>query len=467
MIIEQIYTGCLSQAAYYIESQGEALIIDPLRDTKPYLDRASQSNAQIKYILETHFHADFVSGHQALAEQSGAKIVYGPTAQAGFDFHEAQDGELISLGDITIKVIHTPGHTMESTCFLLQDAEGKDHALFTGDTLFLGDVGRPDLAVKSDLTQEELAQKLYHSLYTKIMPLSDDLILYPGHGAGSACGKKMSKETVGTLGDQKATNYALQNLDEAEFVKQVVTGLATPPQYFPKNAVLNKMGVDAFSEVLNQSGVELSPEHFEIIANEKAALVIDTRPGAEFAQGHIPKSINIGLGGQFASWVGTLIEDLKQPLLLVCTPGQEEEAITRLARVGYDNTLGYLKGGFTSWTEANKESDSFEQIDAEQLLDIEKPLVLDVRNENEYISHHLNLEGLEHIPLDKLNSQVDQLSTAKPLYVHCAGGYRSLIAVSLLKARGVHNVVDIRGGFGALKETQLPMSDYVCPSSLL
>lgn len=467
MIIEQIYTGCLAQAAYYIESQGEAMIIDPLRDTRPYIHRAQQSGAQIKYIMETHFHADFVSGHQALAQETGATIVYGPTAQAEFQFHEGQDGEEFTLGELKIQLIHTPGHTMESSCFLLKDPQGQSHALFTGDTLFLGDVGRPDLAVKSDLSQEDLAKKLYHSLYTKLLALPDELILYPGHGAGSACGKKMSKETVGTLGEQRSTNYALQNLSEEQFVQEVISGQSAPPQYFPKNAILNKMGVEAFSEVLEDSGVELEPDAFELIANEKNALVIDTRPGVEFAQAHIPRSINIGLGGQFASWVGTLVEDLSQEILLVCTPGQEEEAITRLARVGYDNTLGYLKGGFPRWQAEAKQTDSLKQVSAVELAQEVDPQVLDVRNDNEFLSQHLLTQDLLHIPLDKLNSRMSEIDDSKTYYVHCAGGYRSLIAASLLKARGHHKIVDVQGGFGALKETQLPQSNYVCPSSLI
>ncbi|WP_019986619.1 MBL fold metallo-hydrolase [Rudanella lutea] len=470
MKIEQIYTGCLAEAAYYIESAGEVAIIDPLREPQPYIDRATADGARIKYVLETHFHADFVSGHLELAAKTGANIVFGPTAQPNYDAHIAQDGELLTLGKVQIKVLHTPGHTMESSTFLLIDEAGREHAIFTGDTLFIGDVGRPDLAVKSDLSREDLAGYLYDSLYTKILPLPDSLIVYPGHGAGSACGKNMSKETTDTLGNQKRFNYALQATSKAEFVREVLTGLNTPPQYFPKNAVLNKMGYDSVETVLQQGTQALSPGAFEAAANEVDALVLDVRDAQTFAKGFIPNSINIGLEGQFAGWVGTLVTDLKQPILLVVPQGREEEAVLRLARVGYDNCIGYLNGGFAAWVADDRPTDTIESISAVSFADrfTAQPdlKVLDVRRRSEYESEHV--VGAENFPLDFINANMAQLNRAETYYLHCGSGYRSMTAASILRARGFDHLVEVAGGFAAIKATgQLSLTDYVCPTTLL
>ncbi|TVZ57542.1 glyoxylase-like metal-dependent hydrolase (beta-lactamase superfamily II) [Flavobacteriaceae bacterium MAR_2010_105] len=468
MKIEQIYTGCLAQGAYYIESNGEVAIIDPLRETQNYVDKANARNAKIKYIFETHFHADFVSGHIDLAKKTGATIVFGPKATTSYDIHSAKDGERFQLGNITIKVLHTPGHTLESTTYLLIDENGRDHAIFSGDTLFLGDVGRPDLAIKSDLTKEDLAEMLYDSLRTKIMTLADDVIVYPAHGAGSACGKNLSKETVGTIGEQKRTNYALrEDMTKEEFVKEVLTGIAPPPQYFSKNAMLNKTGYETFEQVLQTGNIPLDPETFEAMANHEEALVLDVRTEQEFVKGHIPNSIFIGLNGSFAPWVGALITDLKQPIILVVPEGKSKETVTRLSRVGYDNTLGYLKGGIDAWKKSGRDIETLESIGAEDFASIAKkePVnVLDVRKDGEYKSTHL--ENAQHFALDYINDNMNDVSKDKTYYIHCAGGYRSVIAASILKARGFDNLVDIAGGFGALKTTDLPMTDYVCPSTL-
>lgn len=468
MKIEQIYTGCLAQGAYYIQSEGEAAIIDPLREIQPYIDKANAENAKIKYVFETHFHADFVSGHVDLANKTGATIVYGPGAETSYDIHSATDGEVFKIGKIAIKVLHTPGHTLESSSYLLIDENGNNHALFSGDTLFLGDVGRPDLAIKSDLTKEDLAGMLYDSLRTKIMTLADDVIVYPGHGAGSACGKNLSKETIGTIGDQKKTNYALRSdMTKAEFVKEVLDGMPPPPQYFAKNAMLNKTGYDAFDEVLKTGNVALTPDDFEAIANHEDALVLDVRTQSDFIEGHIPNSIFIGLNGQFAPWVGALITDLKQPIILVVPEGQNEEAVTRLSRVGYDNTLGYLKGGIAAWKASGKEVSTLESISAETLAQKVKsePLnILDVRKDGEYEASHL--ENVQHFALDFINQNMNQIDANKTYYIHCAGGYRSVIAASILKARGFNNLVDIAGGFAAIKQTDLPITQFVCPSTL-
>ncbi|MFN4286577.1 MAG: MBL fold metallo-hydrolase [Lacibacter sp.] len=473
MKIEQIYTGCLAQGAYYIESNGEAVVIDPLREVKPYIEKAQRNNARIKYVFETHFHADFVSGHIDLAKATGATIVFGPTAKPDFPAHVAADGEEIKVGDVTFVVLHTPGHTMESTCFLLRDENGKDVALFTGDTLFIGDVGRPDLAQKvvADLTQEKLASYLYDSLRTKIMPLADDIIVYPAHGAGSACGKNMSKETSDTLGHQKATNYALQaHLTKEEFIKQVLTGLTPPPQYFPLNVLMNIKGYDSIEEVLKRGTQALSPEAFEAAANETGALILDTRNAADFAKGHIPNSINIGIEGSFAPWVGTLIPDVKQELLLVTDPGKEEEVVTRLARVGYDHSLGYLKGGFEAWKNAGKEVDTINTITAQELAAIHRQHpdinILDVRRKSEYDSEHII--GAINAPLDYINDSMLLVDKKKTYYVHCAGGYRSMIFISILRARGYDNLIDVSGGFKELKASgEFKISDYVCPTTML
>jgi hydroxyacylglutathione hydrolase len=470
MNIEQIYTGCLAEAAYYIESNGEAVIIDPLRETAPYLERAAKDKAHIKYVLETHFHADFVSGHLDLARKSGAEIVYGPTAKPSFEAHIAEDGEVLKVGNISIVVLHTPGHTMESSTFLLRDENGKDIAIFSGDTLFIGDVGRPDLAQKAgEITEKDLAGMLFDSLRNKIMPLADDVIVYPGHGAGSACGKKMSSETFATLGNQKQFNYALRaDMTRDEFIKEVTTGLAPPPQYFPKNAVMNKMGYDSIDEVMAKGSVALEPDRFEAAANATDALILDTRKPDDFAKGFIPGSIFIGLDGQFAPWVGALITDLKTPILVIADEGKEEEAVLRLARVGYDNTLGFLKGGLAAWKASGKETDQIREMEAETFatrFHTLKGLKLDVRRRSEYESEHL--VEVENFPLDWINQSMHELDRDKTYYLHCQGGYRSMITASILRARGYDHVVNVKGGFDALKNTSIPKTEYVCPSTLL
>jgi hydroxyacylglutathione hydrolase len=470
MKIEQIYTGCLAQGAYYIESNGEVAIIDPLRETQQYVDKAAKENAKIKYIFETHFHADFVSGHVDLAKKTGAKIIFGPTAKTDYEAYIAKDMEEFQLGNVIIKVLHTPGHTLESVTYLLIDENGKDHAIFSGDTLFLGDVGRPDLAIKSDLTKEDLAAMLYDSLRNKIMPLADDVIVYPAHGAGSACGKNLSKDTVGILGDQKKTNYALRaDMSKETFIKEVLDGIPPPPQYFAKNAMMNKTGYDTFEMVLNKGNVALSAEEFENIANHENALVLDVRTEQEFAKGHIPNSIFIGLNGAFAPWVGALITDLKQPILLVTPIGKEKETVTRLSRVGYDNTLGFLDGGFETWVVSGKDVETIESISAEAFskrFQEDNLNVLDVRKEGEYKSTHLKGNQVQHFALDYINDNMNAISKDKTYYVHCAGGYRSAIAASILKARGFNNLIDITGGITALQKTDVSLTDYVCPTTL-
>ena len=468
MKVEQIYTGCLAQGAYYIESNGEVAIIDPLREVTPYLNRAKQDDAKIKYIFETHFHADFVSGHVTLSKATGAPIVFGPNANPSFNAIIATDRQEFPLGDVTIIALHTPGHTMESTTYLLKDKDGKDHAIFSGDTLFLGDVGRPDLAQKmGELTEKDLAGFLYESLRTKIMPLADDVTVYPAHGAGSACGKNMMKETVDTLGNQKKMNYALRaDMTKEEFIAEVIDGLLPPPQYFPLNVKMNKEGYEDIDEVLKRGTQALSPKAFEAAANETGAIVLDVRHQDNFAKGHIPRSIFIGLDGGFAPWVGALIADVKQPLLLVTEPGREKETITRLSRVGFDNTLGYLDGGFESWKKAAMEYDTVSSITAEVFKnELEKSniAVFDVRKEREYLSEHVL--GANNTPLDFLNDHLASFPDT-PFYVHCAGGYRSMIASSILKSRGIHNLIDVQGGFKDIKETGAPVSEFVCPTTL-
>lgn len=468
MNVEQIYTGCLAQGAYYIESNGEVAIIDPLREIKPYLDRAKKDNARIKYIFETHFHADFVSGHVTLAKQTDAPIVFGPNANPTFDAIIASDGQEFKLGNVTIIALHTPGHTMESTSYLLRDENGKDYALFSGDTLFLGDVGRPDLAQKMGvITEKDLAGFLYNSLREKIMPLADDVIVYPAHGAGSACGKNMMKETVDTLGNQKKMNYALRaDMTKEEFIAEVLDGLLPPPQYFPLNVKMNKEGYDDIDEVLKRGTKELSPEVFEVVANETGAIVLDVRHENEYAKGHIPRSVFIGLDGNFAPWVGALIADVKQPILLVTDPGREEETVTRLSRVGFDNTLGYLKGGFNAWKNASKEYDVVSSISAavfKNELKKEKQPVFDVRKESEFFSEHVI--DAKNTPLDFLNDHLAEFPD-KTFFVYCAGGYRSMIAASILKSRGIHNLIDVKGGFKAIQEAGVPVSEYICPTTL-
>ena len=456
MVIEQIYTGCLAQGAYYIESKGEVAIIDPLREVQDYIDRAEKNKAKIRYIFETHFHADFVSGHLTLAEKTGGKIVFGPNAKTKFDSHIAFDGEIFTLGDITITAVHTPGHTMESTTYLSKDKNGKDIAIFTGDTLFLGDVGRPDLAQKSSMSQEDLAATLFDSLRTKIMPLADDITVYPAHGAGSACGKNLSKETVGTLGDQKQHNYALrQDMTKEEFIKEVTDGLLPPPAYFPLNVALNKEGYKSIDEVIKTGAKALSVNDFELVANETDAVIIDVRHQFEFVKGFIPQSIFIGLGGTFAPWVGALIKDIHQPILLVVPDNMEKETITRLSRVGFDNVLGYLSGGFEAWKTSGKEIDTLPSVPAnvlEQQID-KDAFVFDVRRPGEYEAEHI--ENVPSTPLDFLNDHISEFPTNKDFYVHCAGGYRSVIAASILKARGYSKVIDVAGGYGAIKKTNI------------
>lgn len=476
MKIEQIYTGCLAHGAYYIESEGEAAIIDPLRETEPYITRAEKNSASIKYVLETHFHADFVSGHLDLARQTGATIVYGPTAKPGFEAYVAQDGEILALGKVKIKVLHTPGHTMESSCFLLFDENGKMHSLFTGDTLFIGDVGRPDLAqhVISELTQEKLASHLYDSLRSKIMPLPDALIVYPGHGAGSACGKNMSNETTDTLGHQKQSNYALRaDMTKEEFMAEVLSGLMPPPGYFPQNVLLNIKGYESFDKVMRKGKQALSPISFEAAANETEAVIIDTRDPQVFAQGFIPNSINVGIDGSFATWVGTLVPDVTIPLLLVCDTGREDEAITRLSRVGFDNCLGYLHGGFDAWQQAGNEVDRIESISAAEFADIIEQdaashnlQILDVRKKSEFQSEHI--PAAINAPLDYINDSMLLVNPAKTGYVHCAGGYRSMVFISILKARGYNNLIDIQGGFKAIKATEkVALTAYLAPTTML
>ena len=470
MKVEQIYTGCLAQGAYYIASKGEAAIVDPLREVQPYIDRAEKDGVRIKYIFETHFHADFVSGHVDLTRKTGATIVYGPTANPGFEAKVAQDGELFKIGDLTVKAMHTPGHTMESTTYLLMDELGKDYCIFSGDTLFLGDVGRPDLAQKAaHMTQEELAGLLYESLQTKIMPLSDELIVYPGHGAGSACGKNMMKETVDTLGHQKAVNYALNQPDKASFIAAVTDGLLPPPGYFGMNVAMNKQGYESFENVMNNGMRALTADEFEVVAEGSDALILDTRSAGEFYKAFIPQSVNIGLTGDFAPWVGALIMDVKQPLLLVTETGREEEAVTRLSRVGFDNILGHLKGGFETWQKSGKESDSVNRISAETFADtvkIGETKVIDVRKESEYAAEHID-EAYSK-PLAYINEWIRDINPEEHFFLHCAGGYRSMMAASTLQARGYRNFSEVDGGYNAIaKLKRVPVTDFVCQSKVL
>lgn len=469
MNIEQIYTGCLAQGAYYITSDGEAAIIDPLREVQPYLDRLKKDNVNLKYIFETHFHADFVSGHVDLSQKTGAPIVYGPTAQPSFEAIIAEDNQIFEIGKIKIKVLHTPGHTMESSTFLLIDENAKDTAIFSGDTLFLGDVGRPDLAQKAaNLTQEELAGLLYDSIYNKILPLADDITVYPAHGAGSACGKNMQKETVDTLGNQKQTNYALKQSSKESFVNAVLDGLTAPPKYFGMNVALNKKGYDSFEDVMKKGKNPLSVEDFETAAEETGALILDTRNAAEFSKGFIPQSINIGLKGDFAPWVGTMIVDVQQPILLVCDTETEEETITRLSRVGFDNVLGYLNGGFESWENSGKEIDTIDRISAEEFANKfdKNAIVIDVRKEGEYTAEHV--EDAFSKPLAYINDWLSSINNNQHFFLHCAGGYRSMIAASILQARGYRNFSEIEGGFNAIMKTEkIPTTDFVCQSKTL
>ena len=468
MKIEQIYTGCLAQGAYYIVSGNEAAIIDPLRETKPYIERLEKDEVKLRYIFETHFHADFVSGHLDLSKKTGASIVYGPTAEPDFEAIIAEDNQVFELGDIKIKVLHTPGHTMESSTFLLIDEHGKETAIFSGDTLFLGDVGRPDLAQKAaHMTQEELAGLLYDSLQNKIVPLSDDIIVYPAHGAGSACGKNMQKETVDTLGNQKKTNYALNQPNKESFVREVLDGLSAPPKYFGMNVALNKSGYESFENVLHQSNKPITAEDFEGVAEDSGALILDTRNAADFHQGFVPNSINIGLKGDFAPWVGAMIVDVHQPILLVSDPGTEEEVITRLSRVGFDHVLGYLEGGFESWKNSGKEIDTIHRISAQDFAAkfSDDSKVIDVRKESEYDAEHV--DNAYRRPLADINEWANALNNDEHFFIHCAGGYRSMIASSILNSRGIRNFTEIEGGFNKIKETSVPKSNFVCQSKTL
>ncbi len=468
MRVEQIYTGCLAQGAYYIICNGEVAIVDPLREVQSYIDKAKADNATIKYIFETHFHADFVSGHLTLSEQTGAEIVYGPTAAPNFKATIAEDGQLFPLGNCFIKVLHTPGHTMESSTFLLIDANGKEHAVFSGDTLFLGDVGRPDLAQKAaNMTQEELAGLLFDSLRTKIMTLPDDTTVYPGHGAGSACGKNMSKETVGTLGEQKQTNYALRaTMTKEEFVQEVTDGLLPPPSYFPLNVMLNKQGYESIDTIIERGTLALSPEKFELIANSTDAIILDVRKEEAFIKAHIPNAIFIGVDGSFAPWVGALLKDVKQEILLVVPEGREKEVVTRLARVGFDHTVGYLEGGIEAWTNAGKEVDSIDSISAEEFKTQlkEESIVFDVRKENEFQSEHLPQAHLTS--LDYINEHLAEFPKDNSFFIYCGGGYRSVIAASILKSRGYHGMINVEGGFSAIKNVGVKTTNFVCPTTL-
>ena len=469
MQIEQIYTGCLAQGAYYITSNGEAVIIDPLRETQPYLDRIERDGVKLKYIFETHFHADFVSGHLDLSKETGAPIVYGPTAKPEFEAIVATDNQLFEIGDIKIKVLHTPGHTMESSTYLLIDENGKDHAIFSGDTLFIGDVGRPDLAQKAaSMTQEQLAGLLFHSLREKVMTLADDVIVYPAHGAGSACGKNMSKETVSTIGNQKTSNYALRaNMTEAEFIAEVTDGLLPPPAYFGMNVAMNKKGYDSFQEVLEHGMNALSVTEFESIADETGALILDTRKNGDFAKGFIPQSINIGIDGDFAPWVGALIANVKQPILLITELGREEETVTRLSRVGFDNLVGHLEGSFEAWKNSGKDIDTVNRITAEEFqkqVKIGESKVIDIRKETEYSAEHVAEAYCK--PLANINDWIKDINPNEPFFMHCAGGYRSMIAASILQARGFRNFSEIEGGFNAITKTDVPRTDFVCQSKM-
>ena len=470
MQIEQIYTGCLAQGAYYITSNGEAAIIDPLREVQPYLDRLLRDNVKLKYIFETHFHADFVSGHVDLSKETDAKIVYGPTAKPEFEAIVATDNQIFEVGNIKIKVLHTPGHTMESSTYLLIDENGKNHAIFSGDTLFIGDVGRPDLAQKAaSMTQEQLAATLYHSLRTKIMTLEDDVIVYPAHGAGSACGKNMSKETISTIGNQKATNYALRaNMTEAEFITEVTEGLLPPPAYFGMNVAMNKKGSQSFETVLNNGMRAIHAIEFESVAEETGALILDTRNNKDFSKGFIPQSINIGIDGDFAPWVGALIADVSQPIILVTEIGREEETVTRLSRVGFDNLIGHLQGGFEAWQKTGQEIDTVNRITSEQFakeVKIGESKIIDIRKETEYTAEHV--EEAYNKPLATINEWIKDINPDTPFYLHCAGGYRSMIAASILQARGFRNFTEIEGGFNAIAKTNVPKTNFICQSKIL
>ena len=468
MKIEQIYTGCLSEAAYYIQSDGEAAIIDPLRETEPYLSRADKDGVKIKYVFLTHFHADFVSGHVDLAKKTGATIVFGPNAKAQFDFHSAKDLEKFSIGKTTLQLLHTPGHTMESSTYLLFDEHGNEHCIFTGDTLFIGDVGRPDLAVKSNLTDKDLASLLFDSLRNKIMKLPDSLTVYPAHGAGSACGKNMSKETFDSLGNQKLVNYALRSdMSKEEFIEEVTTGITAPPQYFPKNVLMNQSNNSSIDDILNKGTLPLNIEDFQKLMDQNDVLLIDCRAKTEFVMEHIPGSLFFGLDGSFAPWIGTLIKDLDQKIILICPEGKENEAVTRLARTGYDHSLGYLKGGIKTWKSKGLKTSSITSIDPQKLeSEFENISLIDVRKPNEYNTE--SVKGAINLPLDFIYNNIQNYNSNNKYYIHCQSGYRSVIASSILKANGINNVIDIAGGFKLIKEsTGLELSDFNCPSKTI
>ena len=459
MIVEQIYTCCLSQGSYYIKSNDEVAIIDPLREIDSYIEKANKSGSKIKYIFETHLHADFISGHITLAKKTGADIVYGPNTETSFNKLSAKDGQEFKIGDLTIIALHTPGHTLESTTYLLKDETGNDHAIFTGDTLFIGDVGRPDLSQNAKVDTKHLAGLLYDSLRNKIMPLDDKVIIYPGHGEGSSCGKSLSSETVGTLGDQKKTNYALrENMTKSEFIDEVLEGLDLPPKYFPLNVSMNKNGYDDSKEVLEKNLNPLDPDEFEDLIEKRNAIILDVRHQDDFAKAHIPNSIFIGLDGRFAPWVGEILEDINTPILLAVPNGKEEEAITRLSRVGFDHILGYLKGGIENWTSKEKITSSIDSYNASFLKDLEnksKHRILDVRSHDEYQNE--SISGSLNIPLKSINKSIDQINFKSKFYIHCQGGYRSMIAASILKKNGIHSFSDVKGGYNSIKKASLKL----------
>lgn len=459
MKIEQIYTGCLAQGTYYVVSDNEAFIIDPLREIEPYLERLRRDNVRLKYVFETHFHADFVSGHIDLSRATGANIVYGPLADPDFKAIIATDNQEFKVGKLTIKVMHTPGHTMESCIYLLKDENLQDHCIFTGDTLFLGDVGRPDLAQKAaHLTQEDLAGMLYESLYKKVLPLSDNLIVYPAHGAGSACGKNMMKETVDTLGNQKKMNYALNQPDKSAFIKAVTDGLSMPPAYFPQNVGLNKMGYKSIDEVLTSGLNPLSLAAFDAALQEEGILVLDTRPAGDFYKDFIPGSINIGLNGDFAPWVGSLLGNVNQPLLLICEEGKEAETVTRLSRIGFDHVRGVLAGGINAWIADKRPTDKINRIPVEKFKELYTPAahIVDVRKPSEFDNGHLSNASLK--TLADINEWTTTIATNETFFLHCQGGYRSMIAASILAARGIRNFCEIEGGFAAISKANFPIN---------
>lgn len=468
MKIEQIYTGCIAQAAYYLESNNEVAIFDPLREVQPYLDKAKKDNAKVKYIFETHFHADFVSGHLDLAQKSGGKIVFGPTATPKFEATIALDNQEFKVGNCVVKAIHTPGHTLESTCYLLIDENGDQHGIITGDTLFIGDVGRPDLAqtMVNDLTQEKLAGLLFDSLRNKIMPLKDDLIVYPSHGAGSACGKNMSKETTDTLGNQKRSNYALRaDMSKEEFIEELLDGLGLPPAYFPQNVMLNIKGYESLDSVILKSKIGLLPKEFEAVAYQGDVVILDVRNENDFVEAHIPNSIFIGIQGNFAPWVGALLRNVNQKLLLIIPDGREEETITRLSRVGFDNVLGYLKNGIVAWKNSGFETESINSISPDEFAEAldSKSIVVDARKPSEFMAEHVS--NAINIPLDTINENFQSIPKGEDFFLHCAGGYRSVIMASILKSRGIHNLINIEKGIGGIKQTNVSCTQFECPSS--